>query len=67
MQDKLRAIITSPTSLSIIGVFVLGGLQAIIPQLQGNVLTLVKDAILLLGLIYHPTDMVAGRSIPKRG
>ncbi len=67
MQDKLRAIITSPTSLSIIGVFILSGLEAIIPQLQGNVLTIVKEVVLILGVIFHPTNMVAGRSIPKRG
>ncbi len=67
MQDKIRVILTSPTSWSILGVFILGGLQAIIPQLQGNVLSLVKDAVLLLGLLYHPTEIIAGRPIPKRG
>ena len=64
-MNKLTALFTTGSGLALVALFVYGGLSAISSHLTGNVGSDVLTVVSLLGMILHPTDMVAGRSVSK--
>ena len=62
-MQKLTAIFTTGSGLSLVALFIWGGLGAIQGHFTGNVYADIGWVVSLLGMIFHPTNMVAGKSI----
>lgn len=65
MKEKFWAWLTSPVAWGIIGFFLIGGLEKIEPSLSGHALGVVQNIVLVLGFIFHPTNLVGGRPVKK--
>ncbi len=65
MQEKIRALFFTGSGLALVATFIIAGLTAIQSHFTGNVSADIGLVISVLGLIYHPTAMSAGRSISK--
>jgi hypothetical protein len=63
MMTKIRALITSGSGIALIATFVIAGLTAIEAHLTGNAQADVMTVVAILGMLFHPTDMTAGRTI----
>lgn len=62
-MQKLTAIFTTGSGLSLVATFIIAGLTAISTHFTGNALATVTTIISILGIIFHPVSMQAGRSI----
>ncbi len=65
MQEKIRALFFTGSGLALVVTFIIAGLTAIQSHFTGNVSADIGLAISILGMIWHPTNMTAGRSISK--
>lgn len=65
MADKLRVWFTTGSGLTLVAIFLVAGLKAIETHLSGSYASDVAVIISFIGLLTHPTDMVAGRKISK--
>lgn len=64
-MQKLTAIFTTPSGLALVATFLIAGLTAVQTNFTGNVAADIGLIISILGLLAHPTNMVAGRSVSK--
>jgi hypothetical protein len=64
-MQKLTAWFTTGSGLSLVVMFVLAGLRAIQTHFTGSANADIGLVISVLGLIFHPTDMVGGSRVPK--
>lgn len=65
-MQKLTAIFTTPSGLALIATFLIAGLQAIESHFTGNVAADIGEFVAILGLIFHPTNMLNGSTVPKK-
>lgn len=63
-MDKIKALFTTASGWSLIISFLLAGFTAISSH-GGSVTSDIIVALTFLGGMLHPTDMSAGRSVPK--
>lgn len=62
-MNKIEIALRSKATWSFIGIFIVAGLEAIIPSLQGNVANLAQAILALLTIYLHPTEIkMAGTS-----
>jgi len=64
-MQKLASWFTTPSGLALVATFLIAGLQAIQSHFTGNVGADIGIVISVLGLIFHPTNMVAGKSVNR--
>lgn len=62
-MQKLSALVTTPSGLALIATFIIAGLQATQSHFTGNVSADIGTVVAILGLIFHPTTMIAGHSV----
>jgi hypothetical protein len=66
MTAKLSAWFTTGSGLTLVLLFLGAGLTAIQTHFTGSVAADIGTVVAIIGLIAHPTNMVAGRSVPKQ-
>lgn len=66
MQAKLLSWFTSGSGWALVLLFIGAGLTAIQTHFTGSVAADIGTVVAIIGLIAHPTNMVAGRSVPKQ-
>lgn len=64
-MDKIKAIFTTPSGLALVATFIVAGLTAIQSHFTGSVSADIGVVISIIGMIFHPTELVGGRSVKK--
>ncbi len=62
-MQKLKALFTTGSGLTLVVLFVYGGLEAISTHLTGSAGADIVALLSLIGVLFHPTNMVAGKSV----
>ncbi len=65
MIAKIRAIFTTPSGISLIGLFIYFGLKGIESHFTGSVGADIGMIVSALGVIFHPVDMTGGYVIKR--
>lgn len=56
-MSKIEIALRSKAFWSLAGVFIVQGLTAILPDLHGNVATIVQSILALIAIYQHPTEI----------
>ena len=62
-MQKITAWFTTGSGLSLVATFLVAGLTAIQGHFTGNVAADITLAISIVGLIFHPVNMTAGKEL----
>lgn len=64
-MQKLTAIFTTGSGLTLVLLFIGTGLTAIQSHFTGNIYADIGVVVSIIGLLSHPTNMTAGKSVPS--
>lgn len=61
LMSKIEIFLSSKASWSLVGIFLISGLEAIRPELKGTAATIIQIVLGLLAAYFHPQELqVAG-------
>lgn len=62
-MSKIEIALRSKAFWSLVGIFVVSGLEAIVPSLHGTLANIVQGVLALLAIYFHPEELkVAGKT-----
>ena len=64
-MQKLTALFTTGSGLALVATFIVAGLSAIQSSFTGNIAADIGVVIAIIGMLTHPTNMVAGRGVSR--
>jgi hypothetical protein len=64
-MQKLTALFTTGSGLALVATFIVAGLSAIQSSFTGNIAAVIGVVIAIIGMLTHPTNMVAGRGVSR--
>lgn len=62
-MQKLTALFTTGSGLTLVLLFLGGGISAITGHFTGNIAATLTTIVALIGMITHPTAMIGGKSV----